>query len=446
MRKKGLVVSMCLALTATAILQGCTNKQESTASQASGGKQEQVTINFYHWYNEETGNWKKVIKAFEDKNPGIKVKSTPLVDNVSAPEYLKKLDLMTASGESMDVVMFHDAGEFAKRVKIGMMEPLDAYLSKDGVDVSKEYLVDPKIDGKYYGLPAKYIIAMVMLNKRYLDEAGLPVPKDWTWKEFADYSKALTKGEGATKRYGTFLRDQFLHNSLIVSGLPQDSYIVKDDGTSNLSSPLFKQSLELRNQLENVDKSAVPLHDTISQKLDYRQQFFTGKASMLIAGSWMISEWGNFTPDFEIAWAPYPKNSASESTSYGRTSGDTIGIAKSSKNKEAAYKFVRWFSTEGIQEQGLSLPGWKKADQSKAVDMLVAGTKKPSAVDKKTLMDVLNKTTGSKMVIPPSYGPEAEKAYVDESQLYLLGQQSLDTTLSKAQEKVQKIISSNNKK
>lgn len=101
MRKKGLVVTLCLALAATVVLSGCTKNQEPAASPANGGKQEQVTIKFYHWYNEETGNWKKVIKAFEDKNPGIKVESTPLVDNVNAPEYLKKLDLMTASGESM---------------------------------------------------------------------------------------------------------------------------------------------------------------------------------------------------------------------------------------------------------------------------------------------------------------------------------------------------------
>jgi multiple sugar transport system substrate-binding protein len=446
MKKKGLIVSLCLALATTIVLAGCSPKKESASPQADPGKQETVTINFYHWYNEETGNWTKVIKAFEEKNPGIKVQSKPLVDNVNAPEYLKKLDLMTASGEYMDVVMFHDAGEFAKRVKIGMMEPLDDYLSKDGVDVSKEYLVDPKIDGKYYGLPAKYIIAMVMLNKKNLDEAGLPIPKDWTWKEFSEYAKALTKGDGPSKRYGAFLRDQYLHYTLNVSAMPQDSYIVKDDGSSsNVTNPLFKQSLELRNQMENIDKSAVPLSDTISQKLDYRQQFFTGKASMLLAGSWMISEWGNFKPDFEIAWAPYPKNSSSDPTNYSRTSGDIIGVAKSSKNKEAAYKFARWFSTEGLVVQGLSLPGWKKADQSKAVDTLIAGTKKPDAVDKKSLMEVLNKSVGSKIVIPPAYGPEAEKVFVDEAQLYLFEKQNVDTTITKVQEKVQKIINSNKK-
>ncbi|MCU6791363.1 extracellular solute-binding protein [Paenibacillus sp. WQ 127069] len=445
MRKKGLVVSICFALAATAVLAGCSPEKKAATPPASTANQDAVTINFYHWYNEETGNWSKVIKAFEEKNPGIKVQSKPLVDNVSAPEYLKKLDLMTASGEYMDVVMFHDAGEFAKRVKIGMMEPLDGYLSKDGVDVSKEYLIDPKIDGKYYGLPAKYIIAMIMLNKKQLDEAGLPIPQDWTWKEFAEYAKKLTKGEGPTKTYGAFLRDQYLHYTLNMSGLPQDSYIIKDDSSSNITNPLFKQSLELRNQMENIDKSSVPLSDTISQKLDYRQQFFTGKANMLIAGSWMISEWGNFKPDFEIAWAPYPKNSPSDPAYYARTSGDIIGVAKSSKHKEAAYKFARWFSTEGIVVQGLSLPGWKQADQAKAVDTLIAGTKTPQAVDKKSLMDVLGKSVGSKIVIPPAYGPEVEKAFVDEAQLYLFDKQNVDTTLTKIQEKVQKIMTSNKK-
>jgi multiple sugar transport system substrate-binding protein len=441
MKKKGIAVTLSVALAMT-VAAGCSQKTDTSAA---GGQQEQVTtIKFYHWYNEETGNWQKVIKDFEEKNPGIKVQSTPLVDNVNAAEYLQKLDLLTATGESMDVVMFHDAGELAKRVKIGMMEPLEPYLSKDGVDVSKEYLFDPKIDGKYYSLPAKYSMSMVMLNKKQLDEVGLPVPKDWTWKEFSDYAKKLTKGEGASKRYGAYLRDQYLHYSLNISDLPENAYLLKDDGSSNLSSPLFKQSLELRNQMENVDKSAVPLADTISQKLNYRQQFFSGKVSMLPVGSWMISEWGNFVPDFEIAWAPYPKNSPSDSI-YSRTAGDTIGIAKSSKNKEAAYKFIRWFSTEGLVVQGLSLPGWKNADLNKAAETLIAGTKKPELVDKKSLSDVLKNSINTKITIPPSYGPEAEKAFVDEAQLYLLGQQDVNKTLTKAEEKVQKIISTNKK-
>ncbi|WP_187273929.1 hypothetical protein [Paenibacillus sp. N3.4] len=42
----------------------------------------------------------------------------------------------------------------------------------------------------------------------------------------------------------------------------------------------------------------------------------------------------------------------------------------------SAYKFIRWFSTEGIGVQGLSLPGWRKADQSKVVDTFIAGTEK----------------------------------------------------------------------
>ena len=64
----------------------------------------------------------------------------------------------------------------------------------------------------------------------------------------------------------------------------------------------------LRYQLEQVDKSSVPFFETFSQKLNYRQQIFSQEVSMIPIFSYMITEWGEFTPDFEIAWAPWPQN------------------------------------------------------------------------------------------------------------------------------------------
>ncbi|NOU69679.1 extracellular solute-binding protein [Paenibacillus sp. LMG 31461] len=446
-QRNAFTVMLIVLLIASLVLSACSKAPaESEGAKGNNGQssgKEPVTIKFLHWYNEETGNWNKVIKEFEKENPGIKVESMPLVDNVNATDYLKKLDLMTASGDAMDVVMFHSLGEFSKRVKIGMMEPLDEFLSKDGINVAKEYLLDPKIDGKYYGLPAKYVVSMMMLNKKHLDEAGLKVPESWTWEEYAQYAKALTKGEGAAKRYGTFLRDSYPHYAVKVSGLPEKNYIVNDDSTYNGDQPSFRESLELRNQMENIDKSAVPLSETISQKLDYRQQFFTGKASMMPAGSWMITEWGNFTPDFPIAWAPMPTSLPDSKEVYSIPQGDMIGVAKKSVNKEAAYKFVRWFTTKGLDVQGKSLSGWKQSDRVKAVDALVASTKNPNAIDKTSLLKSLDQTLASKTMIAPVYITEAEKAFVDEAQLYLLGTQDIDKTMSKIKEKITKIIASN---
>ncbi|MFD2116414.1 ABC transporter substrate-binding protein [Paenibacillus yanchengensis] len=448
MNKRKKLLSMLTLLIATTMLVAACSKTPAEPEKNGGenggaSKEEVVTVKFLHWYDESTGQWDEMIKQFEAEHKNIKIESMPLVDNVNAVEYLKKLDLMTAAGDEMDVVAFHTIGEYAKRVEIGMMEPIDEFLTKDGVNVTEEYTTDPKIDGKYYGLPAKNVVPMILLNKEQLDAANLPVPTDWTWDEFAEYAKKLTEGEGASKRYGTYFRDGYAHYAIQESGLSDKNFIVNDDHVYNGDNPIYRNSLVLRNQMENIDKTAVPLSDAISQKLDYRQQFFTGKVSMMLAGSWLISEWGNFTPDFTIAWAPLPRNTADATELFIKPQGDVVGITKKSANKEAAYTFIRWYTTKGIEIQAAALPSWKEAPLATVVDNIVASTKKPEAIDKVSLVNALQKATPAKTIVPPVYLAEAEKVFVDESQLYLLGTQDIDTTMKNMKTKVEKVITTN---
>lgn len=435
-----LAVSLLLSACSKAPANSTNN---STNGNAASSDEEQVTIKFLHWYNETTGDWASVIKEFEAEHPNIKVESMPLVDNVNAAEYLKKLDLMTAAGDDMDVVAFHSIGEFAKRVEIGMLTPLDEFLEKDGVNVDEEYASNPKIDGKHYALPAKNVIPMVLFNKEHLDAANLPIPTDWTWEEFAEYSLKLTEGEGASKRYGTYLRDAFPHYAVKEGSLNGPNYLVSQEGEYN-EDPSYRSALELRYQMENVDKSAVPLSEAISQKLDYRQQFFGGKISMMLAGSWLISEWGAFVPDFTIAWAPLPKLSKEQADTYIRPQGDVVGVSSKSKNKEAAYTFARWYTTKGVEVQKLVLPSWKQASLAESVGNIVNSTNRPEAIDLESLIYSLEAGVPSKSIVPPVYISEAEKVFVDEAQLYLLGTQDLDKTMDVIKEKVAKVIKNNN--
>ena len=83
--------------------------------------------------------------------------------------------------------MFSDPAGYA-RVALGMAEPLDDFIAKDGYSVETDYKVDTRLDGKSTP-PGKFNPWYVPLNKDHLEEAGLPVPTDWTWDEYADYAK-----------------------------------------------------------------------------------------------------------------------------------------------------------------------------------------------------------------------------------------------------------------
>ncbi|SFK79006.1 multiple sugar transport system substrate-binding protein [Paenibacillus sp. 1_12] len=442
---RGLVVTSIIA----GLLSGCaggTGAGTDTAGAAvkSG---EKVTLKFHFWYNEDQDNWKNVYKEFEKKYPNIKIESVTAGDNNSI-EYLKKLDLAAASSDQIDVMMFSAPQYYSQRAAINMLEPLNSYIAKDGYKVQDEYYIDPSIGDKIYALPAKKATFFVMMNKNQLDEAGLTVPKEWTWDEFLDYSKKLTKGEGANKRYGTYFHTFPLMTQVAQINQMDNYFLYKADGkTLNIDNPLIKRSLDIRRQAEIVDKSATPYSETISQKLNYRPLYFNEKVSMILTGDYMIPEAGGtdkVPANFKTVFAPYPKVNKNDPTTT-LSGGDLMSVYAKSKHKEEAYQFVRWYTTEGIQLQAKYIPSWKKADVNKTIDSLIASSKTPDKVDKESLLNVMKNSIPQKFNIPAPYSDEVDKAYVKEVERFLLGEVDADTAIKNASQKVQEVIKNNSK-
>lgn len=444
---------------AISLLSGCgggTKEQNGTAEGGTAQGGGTINLRLYTHGTEEAYNWKKTIQAYEEATPGVTIELVQLSEKGDTQEAMKKMDLEAASSAQMDILMFSDPAGYAQRVALGMAEPLDEFIAKDGYSVETDYKVDTRLDGKVYALPGKFNPWYVLLNKDHLDEAGLPVPTDWTWDDYADYAKQLTQGEGASKRYGTYFHGpqgggwmEFL--KLKMANQPQDADFLKADGSSNLDNPTFRETLELRVKMEKEDQSSVPYTDIISQKLNYRTQFFNQSASMITIGSWMNTEIGGTDKvplDFRVAVAPYPKNKESDKIGLTSVSTDYVAVAAKSKHKEEAYKFVRWYTTEGQIVQGKNIPAWQqvKSEQVEGIiDTILAGTTSPEKVDKKSLVDTLVISKASAIVPPSSYQSEVYEAVNEEYEKLILGNQDIEQTLKSTQERVNKIIDSNKK-
>lgn len=438
------------------LLSGCGGAKEQTVQGESGQEGNKINLRLYTYGTEEAYNWKETLAAYEAKTPGVTIELVQLSEKGDTQEAFKKLDLEAASSAQMDILMFSDPAGYAQRVALGMAEPLDEYIAKDGFSVEEDYKVDTRLDGKVYALPGKFNPWYVLLNKDHLKEAGLAVPTDWTWDDYADYAKKLTQGEGSAKRYGTYFHGpqgggwlEFL--KLKMANQPQDTDFLKADGTSNLDNPTFRETLELRVRMEKEDQSSVPYTDMISQKLNYRTQFFNQSASMITIGSWMNTEIGGTDKvplEFEVAVAPFPKNKEGDPTGLTPVTTDYVAVAAKSKHKEEAYKFVRWYTTEGQVVQGKNIPAWQgvKSEQvEKIIDTILAGTKSPEKVDKKSLIDTLVASKASAIVPPAPYQAEVYEAINEEYEKLILGNQDIDQTIRNSQERVNKIIESNQK-
>ena len=92
----------------------------------------------------------------------------------------------------------------------------------------------------------------VLINKNYLDEAGLPVPElDWTWADYRDYANKMTQGEGASKRYGSYFHSWDHYNYMgMWSNYPDNPMFNADMTAVNFDHPMFKEWLQFRYDME----------------------------------------------------------------------------------------------------------------------------------------------------------------------------------------------------
>lgn len=451
MWKKQWTVMTTIMLAAGA-LAACGSDSDEKKPAASGGGDDakpNVTVRF-HAQNAtfDKTMMAPVIAKFEEKNPGVKIDFVGMTEPTS-DEVTKKIDLLAASGEPLDVILLADARSYSQRAANGMLEPLDKFIQKEGFKFEDEYKTDTKWNGSYYALPGTFNQWFVIMNKNHLDEAGLKVPTvEWTWDDYLDYAKKLTKGEGASKRYGTYYHSWADYFLLGMWNQPGKNDIVWTDGSLNMDHPGVRKSLEIRQRSEITDKSAIPYADAISQKIAYRPIYFNQSVSMMAIGSWMIGEVGGtdqFPSTFKTVFAPMPRNSQSDPAGHAMSSSNYLAIASTSKQKEAAYQFLRFFSTEGLTMMQKYTTSWKKEDTSKLLDAIIGATKTPQNVDKESLLYVLNNT--KPVTLPPAlpYQAEVYKLYQEEVEKMLLGQQDIAASIAGAKTKLQKLVDANKK-
>lgn len=426
---------------------GTTNGNGSTTPANTASKEpaaEQVTIKLSTWQTNDKAKWSDIIPVFEEKYPNIKVELDLLNEKGDSIASMQKLDLMAASNDQLDIIELPYTN-YSQRANIGLLEPLESYIDKDGYKYEDEYLVDTKVNDKIYALPSSMQRWFVLLNKEMLDEANLPVPTDWTWKEFEEYAVKLTKGEGATKRYGAYLHNWPDYFQLQMMSKTSDNTFLKADGTSNAADPVFKANLEMMKKMMYEDKSANMYEDIISQKLAYRNQYFNGLAAMLPMGDWMVAESGGtdaIPAKFVTAFAPLPKLEG-ESKHYSPVQPTYMGVAAKSKNKEAAYTFIRWYTSEGLAISGRVFSGWAKSDSSKLIDTIVGAAKDPSKIDVESLKYTMSNTVPGTAPVPAKYADEAKNTVIPEAELYILGKQDVDSTVANIDKKIQEVVKSN---
>lgn len=378
--------------------------ENNAGNSGSEGSGEPVTIKYYSWEDgaaEE--NTMKKIANFEKLNPNIKVEYVKLVTNASSTDFYQKLDIMSGTGEAIDVVAFSHVDFLIERAARGILAPLNEYLDADGINPSEEFFINPVFDGNVYGIQDLAQPWLVALNKNALDAANLEVPTwGWTWDDFREYAKKLTTDE----QYGTYFHTWGEYASFpAYSELPHP-YLNKDE-TSAFDNKVFADFFNLRRVMEE-DKSVKPFSDVIASKLHYASEYLTGEAAMVPAGSFligMIKDKEKYPHDFQTVFAPLPRSSESVEIGSSYVGGQYKAIGANSKYKKESYEFIKYLAqqTDVISD----FPGSKNVDSDAVINSMVAGFE--DLVDVESLK---NTVYDSRVFIP--YDPTYSTAYASQ--------------------------------
>ena len=183
------------------------------ATAAPAGKTVKLNWWVLETYNRTQGLWDGIIKDYTVKYPGRSI------DWVEIPfdDYPPKVLTGLAGGDVGDLLDVHPVvhNTFAMR---GALQPLDEYLRDVGFPLSD---ITPAWRyqfwrGKYWSTPRTDNPFAIMYNRKMVQDAGLKDPyalfKDnkWDLQAFETMMQTLSKGEGSSKVYGTFIPSRSL--------------------------------------------------------------------------------------------------------------------------------------------------------------------------------------------------------------------------------------------
>lgn len=321
-----------VAISSTVLLAGlgltaCGGSDDKTDSPGADGN---VTIEVWDYEGQGVSNdaMNAAVKAFEAKNPGIKVNRT----SFAFGDLSKSIVQGGVGGEVPDVAVIDnvDNQNFAA---LGLLADIT-----DQVGGKKdEYFEGPwsstQLDGRTYGLPMNSNNLALFYNKKMFADAGITNPPE-TWDELADTAKKVSSSDhaglaisGVKNEQGTFQVLPFVWQT----GGDLDNYDVA--GAKALT---YLKSL--------IDDGAMSSSVANYSQEDARTQFTTEKTAMMVNGPWEISNLADVS--FEWAVAPLPKAERA-ATGLG---GENIVAFEDAKNSEAALKFVEFMaSKEGVQ-------------------------------------------------------------------------------------------------
>lgn len=295
---------------------------------------------------------RKILDVFQERNPGMKVDIE--VGGATSEQQQQYLNTVLASRDSsLDVVLI-DVIRPAQWAAANWAEPLDSYLGAEKDAVMAKYLPAYRaaniVNGKVIALPYFADSQFLYYRKDLLEKHGQKPPT--TWAELQASAAAVMKGEGNANLQGFLTAGAPIEGTVCTYLVPvwgSGGDLTDSAGKLALGTDAAKAPFRLYADMKTAGVLPANIAEIVTDRA--RQMFQAGGAVYNM--NWAFN-WNRYQADADsqvkdkVGVIPLPGFTADKpSTCIG---GWQLAITTFSKNKDAAYKLLRFLSSPEVSK------------------------------------------------------------------------------------------------
>src|SRR6478752_569632 len=295
--------------------------------------------------------WEEAARAFEAKNPGVKIEMQFLENEA----YKAKLPTLLQSKDKPNIIFSWAGGVLQAQVEAGVIEDITEPMKGYSDTLAPAAVEAFKINGKNYGIPVQVSQVGFMYNKELFAKAGVDATKIKTWDDLLAAVKTLKSAGitpimvGGADKWP--LHFYWTHLAVRMGGKPAIEAAMKgQDG--GFESPTYVKSAELYKQL-------VDLQPFQNGFLGFKNPqavgaFGDGKAAMYLAISSfyhtqkaLAADKVGLTDD-KVGWFDFPTVPGGKGDPTDTLGGITGWLITKGAPKEAT-DFLKYFISKDVQ-------------------------------------------------------------------------------------------------
>ena len=378
------------ALSSALVLGACSGAGGGSSGDgtAAGGD---VTLNLATVNNGQMKDMEKLKTEYEKANPGTTVNFQVMEEG----DLRSAVTADVASGAGQyDIVTIgaYETQWGANKWLVDLTEPLKSDSAYDVDDLLPPVRDVNSFEDKLFAVPFYGESSILMYNKEVLDKAGVTLGANPTWQEVADAAKKVKTADmaGICMRGKPGWGDLFAPLTTVVQTFGGNWYDMEWNATVN--TPEWKEAITFYKTMLDESGQADPVSYSFNECLTALKE---GKAAMWADASVAASmlEADDSPVKGKMGYAHMPVNKTEES---GWLWSWNLAVPASTKNKDAAIKFVKWAtSKEYIKLVGEKI-GWSNVPPgSRTSTYEIPEYKEAAAAYAPITLDVMSASTRS---------------------------------------------------